>query len=91
MFIGTWDIPRIVPKAFLPKYSPRIDTRSGTLPPNPMPKMNANRKAIGRLLHIANMSIPNPWIVMNIAISGGFGKRSPRNPENTWTTTAVVV
>ena len=43
-------IPRIVPKLFLPKYSPRIAANNGPLPPCPIPKRRENRKDVGMFL-----------------------------------------
>ena len=43
--IGKEDIPRIIPKWFLPKYSPRIAWIMGVRPPNPKPHSTAKANA----------------------------------------------
>ena len=55
-FIGTKDIPRIVPYEAVPKYSPLIAVVSGFLPPNPIPIKTANRIIRGRLDEIAKIT-----------------------------------
>ena len=49
IFIGTWDIPIILPNELRPKYSPRMDVLSGLRPPKPMPNRMANANTTTRL------------------------------------------
>ena len=78
MFIGTCDSPIIIPKDFLPKYSPRMDTVSGLRPPNPAPNSNANPYATGRVAGPkVSRNTPDAWIQVNTKQRESFGHPVP--------------
>ena len=100
MFIGTCDIPIILPNERRPKYSPRIDVLIGLRPPKPMPNSIANEntttsRGTFRKAEISGTNTSTTTALACIDVNTKYANRfeimSPTYPPTTWKIIDIAV